>query len=374
MDFNKKIFALILESMHGCQFSCTGCTVNKEASSLPDKAGFEKIKLFLDDLEANGTELNEFEIAPTDIITSLNRNEFFGSEDAISLMQRFRIFTMNVSLILPTIDPYVELAKQLNATGYKKLVEIVTPVEFLHIQKPKYMGLIEKNLKALKDSLESDLIEVNLAINFDKRFIGTRDLNSPSIDELFDRIHDFDFGITTKINFVFPHARRPRDTLFLKEDMEESIHEVNKLYLRHLKRRGKDGHLYHVPYQFHDFARGGEGTWFKGELYLRPVINERYAMVSEDIRLKGDWTYENFVLFNHELSNLYIEKGSNMSDCKNCSHLMVCADRGVQEVMQWMDTESCIMLLKDHGHLSPLLMNAEFDKIDWDKINVCQSK
>jgi hypothetical protein len=370
MDFCKKIFALIFEATHGCQYSCTGCTVNKESASLPDKAGFEKLNAFLDDLVANQTELNEFELAPTDILTSLNRNEFFESEDAVALLHRFRIFTLNMSLVRPRSDDYVELAKQINATGYKKAVQVVTPVEFLHVHKPKYMALLEKNLHALRDNLDGHLEEVNLTINFDKRFIGIMDLNAPPIEKLFDILHGLDLGTTTKINFAFPHGRRPRSTEFLREDMEESLHEVNKLYMRHLKKRGKDAHLFHIPYQLYDYACGGEGTWFKGELYIRPLINERYTMFSENIRLKGEWTHDNFVMFNQELTNLYLERGSQMSDCKDCPHLMLCADRGVQEVMDWMGTEKCIMLLKDYGHLRAPLMNGQFDQIDWDEIHV----
>lgn len=320
------------------------------------------------DLVKNDTELNEFELAPTDILTSLNRNEIFESERFVDLLMMFRIFTLNMSLMRPRQADYVELAKQINATGYKKALQVATPVEFLHVHKPKYLDLLKRNLMALMESLEGHLEEVNLQINFDKRFIGHRDLNAPSIDKLFDILHGLDLGTTTKINFVFPHGRRPRDTEFLKEDMIESLHEVNRLYMRHLKRRGKDAHIFHVPYQLYDYACGGEGTWFKGEMYVRPLINERYTMFSENIRLKGDWTHDNFIMFNQELTNLYLEKGEQMPDCRDCPHLMLCADRGVQEVMEWAGTDRCIMLLKDYGDLRVPLMNGQFDKIDWDAI------
>lgn len=366
MSFNEKAVALIFEVTHGCQYSCTGCTVNKHTSSLPNEAGFNKLTAFLDNLEKNDITLSELEVGPTDILSSLNRDEVLSHPTFVSMAQRFQLITLIVGLIMPKEETYVQLAEQINSITTSVEIGIVTPMELTHVNNEKYLNTIERNIRVLKQHLKTPLVEVILQVNFDARFLTQRQPGMPSYDKLFDYIHSIDFPVRTKVNFTLPHGRSKLESELVAGNFLDSVSALNTFYLNDMKRRGSELEKRHIPYQLLNPRHSGEVLWHDGKLYIRPIINERFTILSKDRLFPEPWTYDNFATTFVEMTNRSLDKGLQLSDCSNCNHLMTCANRGVHEIMDVAGADKCIMLLKDYGHLQIPLQNGEFSEIDWD--------
>jgi hypothetical protein len=370
MAFNEKATALIFEVTHGCQYSCTGCTVNKQSSSLPDDEGFSTLVAFLDNLEDNGITLSELELGPTDLMTSINRDEVLSHPTFNAVAKRFQLLTFIVGLILPKEDDYIRLAQQLNLITDKIDIGIVTPMELAHACNDKYLRTIEKNVRVLIAHLDAPLVEVILQVQFDARFLTQRQVGSPSYDNLFDKIHSLDLPVRTKVNFTLPHGRSKLESELVSGNFLDSIQALNTFYLRDMKRRAGSLERRHLPFQLLNPRHSGEVLWHDNNLYIRPVINERFTVLSEDRKFTKPWTYDSFVTTSLEMTNRSLEKGLQFDDCVSCEHLMTCANRGVHEVMDAVGTNKCIMLLKNYGYLCTSLQNSEFDKINWNEIHV----
>lgn len=367
MAFNEKAAALIFEVTHGCQYSCTGCTVNKQSSNLPDEEGFNTLIAFLDNLEINSISLAELELGPTDLMSSLNRDEVLSHPSFSVMAKRFQLLTFVVGLILPHEQEYIHLARQINAVSDKVDIGIVTPIELTHVFNEKYLRTIEKNVQVLIEHLDAPLVEVILQVQFDARF-NQRVVGGIPYDKLVDQIHSLNLPVRTKVNFTLPHGRSKLETELVSKNFLDSIKILNAFYLRDMKRRGALLERRHVPYQLMNPRHSGEVLWHNGELYIRPVINERFTVISESRRFPKPWTYENFEIVSLEMTNRSLEKGLKLDDCASCDHLMTCANRGIHEVMDITGSDKCIMLLKDYGHLCIPLQNEEFSKVDWDTI------
>lgn len=372
MSFNQKAIAVIFEVTHGCQYSCSGCTVNKHTSKLPQAAGFAKLNAFLDDLVSNDVDLVELELGPTDILSSLNRDEVFDHPQFAPLVQRFRLFTLITGLLLPKPDEYIRLAQQINRVAPGVNIELVTPVELTHVYNDKYMRTLERNAQVLKDHLEGPLTGIILQVNFDARFVTQRPVGMPPIDTLFDRIHSLDMPAMTKVNFSFPHGRSKLESELVAGNFLDSIKALNEFYIKDLKRRGALAEKRHVPYQMFESTHSGEVLWHNEELYIRPILNERFTILNEERKFAEPWTYENFVATDLTMTNRALDKAMEVEDCSVCEHVVSCGNRGVQDVMAVTGAKECIMLLKDYGHLRTLLQNGEFDKIDWNTAHAGQ--
>jgi hypothetical protein len=368
MAFNEKAAALIFEVTHGCQYSCTGCTVNKQSSNLPDKVGFGVLTAFLDDLEVNNIELAELELGPTDLMSSLNRDEVLSHPVFRTMVNRFQLLTLIVGMILPREEDYIQLAKEVNSVTNKVDIGIVVPMELSHVCNEKYLRTIEKNICILAEHLDAPLVEVILQVQFDARFLTQRQVGTPSYDKLFDQIHSLHLPVRTKVNFTLPHGRSKLESELVSGNFLDSIQALNTFYLRDMKRRADKLERRHLPFQLLNPRHSGEVLWHDGDLYIRPIINERFTVLSEDRKFAQPWTYDNFVTISLEMTNRSLEKGLQIDDCVNCEHLMTCANRGIHEVMDTTGANKCIMLLKDYGHLCTPLQNGEFSKIDWDTV------
>lgn len=202
MSFNQKALALIFEVTHGCQYKCSGCTVNKDSCYLPDQAGFDKLKAFLDSMEDNGVDLVELELGPTEIISSINRDEIFDHPQFREMIKRFRLFTLITGLLLPDPDEYIKLIDKINEVAPGLNIELVTPVEFRHVNNEKYLKIIHDNIQIFKDRLEGTLTGVILQINYDARFVTQREIGLPSYQSLFERVLSLDMPVCTKVNFA----------------------------------------------------------------------------------------------------------------------------------------------------------------------------
>ena len=88
-DNVKKLIDFTLEITNGCQFSCTGCTVDMEGNSWPTDNDWNKISDLIDDFDKNEFRPMNLQIGPTDLMTSINRDQILTSIEVKNLASKF---------------------------------------------------------------------------------------------------------------------------------------------------------------------------------------------------------------------------------------------------------------------------------------------
>jgi len=369
MSINKKSLSLIFEITHGCQYSCSGCTVNKNVSDLPTPQQFEELELFLNNVKDQGYNLNEFELAPTDSITSLNIERIFQSQDFIKTLNKFSLFAMTVGLILPDPQRYIDYFEKVIKIYPEGKIDIATPIELEHVYTDKYTSVINKNIDIIKSILGDRLNDIILQVNFDYRFF-TKDINKQfQCDKFFNKLHGMELNHNYKVNMAFLQGRNNFDNQYSRETFRDSVVGLHNLYIDNIKKNKDCLSLKHIPYQFFKSEHGGEVIWNQGELYIRPIINERFTLFNDDRRVERPWTLESLLCsFNNMFYNS-LEIAQDIEDCQNCHSLVSCANRGVQSIMKSSGIEKCFMLLKDNEYFNNKIITNNIDTVDVELLN-----
>ena len=88
-DNIKKLIDFSLEITKGCQFNCTGCTIDKVYNDYPSDNEFQKIMSLLDDLKENEFKPMNLQIGPTDVMTSSNMDQVLTDIRVKKLTKKF---------------------------------------------------------------------------------------------------------------------------------------------------------------------------------------------------------------------------------------------------------------------------------------------
>ena len=88
-DNIKKLIDFSLEITKGCQFNCTGCTIDKVYNDYPTDNQFQKIMSLLDDLKENEFKPMNLQIGPTDVMTSSNMDQVLTDIKVKKLTKKF---------------------------------------------------------------------------------------------------------------------------------------------------------------------------------------------------------------------------------------------------------------------------------------------
>ena len=74
-DNINKLIDFSLEVSNGCQFNCTGCTIDKVNNDYPSDNEFDKIDYLIDDISKNGFKPMNLQLGPTDLMTASNMDQ-----------------------------------------------------------------------------------------------------------------------------------------------------------------------------------------------------------------------------------------------------------------------------------------------------------
>lgn len=350
MSYSNSV-ALIFEVSSGCQMSCHGCNVDKNLSGLPNPETMNKLLTLFRDMKEWGLPFMEIELGPTDLIKARNRDEIFSHPDVRELTRMFRVTTLAASFIYPEEHEYVKLAQQAHAIAPDNWVGLAMPLEMTHVFNDKYLARIQKNVDVFRNHLPNKLNETIFNVIFDERFLSNVG-SKYSYEDLFARVHDLRVTNNTKVDFVFHHGRSKIDSSWVAQDFLHSLRELNRHYLLDLRKRNTSAEVRHMPFQLSCDGRGGEILYHEGELFFRPVVNERITILSEKMKFQGPWTLENYFSNLFARYNDNIHKAMTYDDCQNCEHAAMCADRYIHDLMDVCNTKQCVSLLRSHGGFS----------------------
>lgn len=345
---NNKTLALVLEVSRGCARSCTGCKINKQSGSIPSEDTLVKLLKLTQDMKLAGVDFYEVELGPTDLTTAANTGDIFANEYLQSICRMFKVTTINGSFIDPNPRVYEDFAKKVNAFTPDNWIGLAIPVEMRHVFNDKYISRIRDNVKAFEQVLPNIIKEVVVNIIFDEKYMEQA-AKEHTYEELFARCNSLDVHENTMADFVFHHGRVGRGESIDTEAFKRAIAALNEQYLLEVRRRGKDASKRFLPSQMIPESHNTELILSEGELYVRPILNERTTVFHERFRHNGEWDYHSVTeaIANRFIDNFAIAASANMEDCNSCEFLSDCAEGSVQDLMEVLKTNKCILIKRE---------------------------
>lgn len=338
---------LIFEGSQGCQMNCTGCQINKQASYFPSTEEQSELDAFLDSIVADGLELDEVELGPTDLLSTGNRKEFF-SPYLKTLIQRFKLTAFQLSLIHPA-DVVEEFVLDINKVANpESKINITTPIEAKHVFNDKYIKRIKDNTEIIRQGSISRVDEVVLSVIFDIDVLSNVG-SKYNYDELFLRVRELCVGPDTLVDFVFHQGRRDLTDPVVGQNFLRSFKEVNRFFKEDIVRSGGVSTINRIPSQLIvQNDRPVEVVWRAGKLFMRPILNEGFVVEDSRFDISKPWDALAYRLKLAENVDRNLEYASKISDCQSCEHVMLCASHFMHDILQMTNSQKCIYLLKDY--------------------------
>lgn len=333
-----------LEWLTGCQFSCKGCHVNKEAKNPYTHRSLRHLANWLFSMEAEGNYLPTIAfVGPTDFLTADNTVEVLTSPMTKGILKEFKRISLQTTFLnLANADAIIAALK----TNYPdKELEINFIVEPEKIGNEKYMTTLKSARASFMEKLDWQKYVASFAILNVYEYDRIKKNNSRQLladyKQLNDRIRD-EFGTTIDFNFSML-----RTSWWSNKDVQEAIQSVSRIF--------DEG----VTHEFSQSVRFSFGklsdskiekhyNWSNGNYYISPMLYERIVSFHESLRIPLEYyTVEETEKFEAEtLVKQYDSVQVNKPTCANCIYQPSCIERNIVSFMDMHDITDCIIARK----------------------------
>jgi hypothetical protein len=349
MQFETDTFTLALEVLYGCSFNCNGCQANTKPKRLPTEREFEHMFELLTGI-GNKYQLQEIELAPTDFMTSNNRQEVVQNPGIQKLFTIFDNVELNSTLLYPHRDTYKQMAEDIETMNPGGGVGLIVPFELKHINNQKYLDTFRTHLQWFEEAMGRPVpdFEISFTVGFDQILAFAYRHDTEKLWELYDtfmraKIHQnasFHFNISNSRTFLYD----PQQV----KDARKVIETLNRLYILDLERHPtgwrEDAKSYHMHInpllKMHHYA-GNELFWDDGDLFHTPALYKNIELADHDFRLKAvtvDQYHDDVMRLNFES----LEAAGRNADCNVCPHVMNCAQKHTQLLAEKLGVTKCI--------------------------------
>ena len=343
-DNIKKLIDFSLEITQGCQFNCTGCTIDKVHNDYPSDNQFEKIMSLIDDLKENEFKPMNIQIGPTDVMTASNMDKVLTDERVKKLTKKFLKTAINCAFLKPFDEDYIKFGKKLNWLLEGGLVKFIIPFEAYHIDNKEYLNRIRRRIKITLDNMP-DVVHTKtyLIMNYEATSIYDREEKKNLTEKLILKTHESDLLEGFDVGFNLAHSlldlRKPENAKKLYDSV------VNlKNYFVNAKRKYDDRiDVYDImPHEGTDW----DIFYKSGKLYLTPFLFEAVTSFDKEFEVNKNWSFEGLHEAYTESFINQVDWAHKNKDCKDCQFVPMCAERGVHSLMKLMNTTNCISPLK----------------------------
>lgn len=330
---------LALEVLIGCDRGCSGCSVDTSDVVAFTESDLQMLSGLVQEVRDQDWEMSWMEIAPTDIMSAVNRKEVLENETIRGLVKGFNSVVFNSSFLSPHFDEYVELAKDIEAFMPGLNAEFLVPVELKHYRNVGYFEKLRNHIKVLEDHLDTVSIgSVTAIVNMTEDMI---DSGLASHEVLHETRHIKLHENNDTTTFVFHYGRRDLNNQDDREEFHRTIVKQNDLFAKHVN-EGNDfkideqglivGADYHLAYR-------------DGELYMAPFINSPIALFHDQFRFDKPWSLQAIVDADTFTYLDSLERATHSPDCHDCKWIKKCAMRGVHRVQALFGTHECLSVL-----------------------------
>lgn len=343
--------ALTLEISAGCVYSCTGCTIQREASTFPSDTDFQRLERLVEDMQANGVYLSDFTIGPTDILSSYNGPQILSDGRIKALAQQFSNPNINVSLLTRQDEAYRELGRKLNWLFAGGTLALSIPFEVRQINNRKYLDVLRRRIKLIEAELTQVEIEVIYPIvNFQAAITYDR-VNKTSLTErLLLNALDIELHERTHMDVILPHGRRGLRNSENAQELVRSIDHLNQLYYNIMTEPEYADHSIGINELHPNEGRLWDVVYFQGNLFIIPFILDGFPVFDPEYRLKNEWSFAG--IYEHANSKFLrdLKLAATVEDCRSCEFIADCAARGMIGIMDVTNTHRCLSVIRRLRH------------------------
>lgn len=339
--FSKRIsqsFNLSLEILKGCGYSCPGCTVEKNFApvEIPD-VDTQEILTLVEQLQANDFRLLEFQVGPTDIISSDNGHAALCHPLVVGLSKYYKALNINLAMLHTT--GLVELAKLLDDLMPGKKLSVTIPMTLGNLTNPKYMAVLKNNIAYFRDLLKK--VDFNrVYANFN---VVTENLKDLTVEN-YELAHTMDLGVYVVVEFPFAHSRQGLDNLLILDRFRRDLFQftefaktrVNTQTFRSLQPAVLEGFGF---------------TYRAGGLYSTPVLVENLPIFHPDFELTKPWTADSVLSYKEHRYYDNLVEFSEHPECGDCCFLDHCARGDVHRIMKLAGRDDCLTGTKNRWDL-----------------------
>jgi hypothetical protein len=331
--------SLNLEWLKGCQFSCKGCHVNKDAVLPYDAIERSKLGAWLYSMTHEGNYLPTIVfLAPTDFLSASNTAELLDNPDTYSILSKFRRLSLQTTYL--DISKAEEIVKILRKHYSHMELELNFIIEPEQIGNDKYLSRIKENRNKIYELLNWTQPVLSFAImnvyEYDR--VKKNDVKKLLAD--YQALHDKigkEFGTTIDFNFSML-----RNSWWSNEDVEEAVKSISRIFDQGVN------HEFNQTIRF-SFGKLTDSliekhyNWHQGSLYASPMLYERIVSFHEDLRIP----LQEHTVKETETSegNLLVKQYENVDDkdCATCRYQASCIDRNILTFMDMHDIKKCII-------------------------------
>ena len=332
--------SLSLEWLHGCQFNCKGCHVNKGDAAYTSEQLYELGNWLISMWDIGGYLPTIVFLAPTDFLAADNIIDVLTNVETYSILRQFKRLSLQTTFL--NIDRAEEIVKILKQSYSHMELELNFIIEPEKVNNEKYLNTIRDNREKFIKSLEWEKHIASFAImnvyEYDR--IKKNDVKNILADyqQLHAKIME-KFGSTIDFNFSMT-----RNAWWSNQDIQEAVQSVSRIF--------DEG----VNHEFNQTIRFSFGkledssiekhyNWHQGDLYISPMIYERIASFNEVLKVP---VRDVITTESHE-QMLLIEQYQNAdkkTKCGTCRYQASCIERNVLAFMDMHEIKDCIIASK----------------------------
>lgn len=338
----EKGVALVMELSRGCGMNCVGCQINKDLPATLDLEHLTKVQSICLDLVDMGVPLVEYELGPTDLVKASNRDEIFSNEIIQNTSALFDTLALNVSMSYADEALYTALAEQVNDFCKSKSVALQIPVNLVHICNERYFENVMNNIAVFKDSLRLPVSEIIFTVIIDDMLALKRqsDIDYESLFKRCKQLRKLGYGF----DFLSHHGLGDLSSEEVRNDFIKTLQKVNTAFVKFMSEDDLASDRRYTSLLTH--MESLEVVSHKSQLYLRPTVREKSNLFHSKLALDVD-SGQQLMLRANELHAQSVHLGLNYEVCQSCSRQQDCSVRMVHHVMDILQTEQCIIGLRE---------------------------
>ncbi|MDR3607758.1 MAG: hypothetical protein P4M08_10300 [Oligoflexia bacterium] len=330
-------FDLIFDVLNGCQGQCRGCGVTKSGQSIPTEAEFSKIISNIHALkEDSGFILDHLEVGPTDFTTAVNTKELLASPGFAELSRQFNILYFTTTLTgAGNRDDYQAWAKTLRDLFGRKKIYFYLVIEPTKIDNPELMAEILARVEIFKNTLE-------LPTRFEP-VLNSQPNSAKKDNSLLREI----LNITAEMVKSFESRPWHAISSSRKDDLTahsalilKDIHWLNSIFNHWVYDRVDCDP--HFQYGNELKPTNKAFAWRSGSWYWPPVLYGHFVNYDERFKLPGELTARAIDEFEAKSLVSQYAVAERQEDCASCDHLSQCAQQGILQLAQALETRECI--------------------------------
>lgn len=329
-------FNISFEFLTGCQFSCEGCHVNKDAPVVINDDNYRVLKNILESFKGDYYKPFIAFINPTDFLVANNTIDILSDPRVIDILSYFKRLSFQSTFL--NIANASSIGSVLRKHYSDKELELNILIEPHKITNEKYLTTLKNN-----QSMAARMIDWPTEVSH----FGIMNVFNYSETKLAEMLSDYEkmhkavehlFKTTIDFNFSFGRKGKSLEP----EHFKESVTRIRDLFNDSIVTDNKKEYLRFSFGKLTDSLIERQYNWSNGKFYYSPLLYERYVSFVEELEIPI--VHESYKDFEEYEANMELSQYlalDNKESCGECPLLSSCVNRGILGLMDIHEMTEC---------------------------------